>query len=85
MQRTVDKFAGVHRQRAVLALPATVAKGQVTQAQVEVGYRPVRSLQAGIGHVQAANLQREGTVESGEEIQQRFGALQADLIQTLEC
>ncbi len=58
VQRTVDKFAGVHRQRAVLALPAAVAKGQVAQAQVEVGYRPVRSLQAGVGDVQAANLQR---------------------------
>ncbi len=58
MQRAVDKFAGVHRQRAVLTLPAAVAKGQVAQAQVEVGYRPVRSLQAGVGDVQAANLQR---------------------------
>lgn len=61
MQRTVDKFAGVH-QRAVLALPANVAKGKArAQAQVEVGYhRPVRSLQAGVGDVQAANLQRGG-------------------------
>ncbi len=60
MQRTVDKFAGVHRQRAVLALPAAVAKGQVAQAQVEVGYRPVRSLQAGVGDVRGGQSAERG-------------------------
>lgn len=80
MQRAVDKFAGVHRQRAVLTLPAAVAKGQVAQAQVEVGYRPVRSLQAGVGDVQRP-ICREGPWLTVRKLGQRGGALQSNLVE----
>ncbi len=81
MQRTKDKLAGVHRESAILALPVAPRQGQAASAEVEIGHRPVRSLQAGIGDFKAANLQRGQSSQRGEEIGQGFIALQTNVVQ----
>ncbi|CSH78636.1 Uncharacterised protein [Shigella sonnei] len=58
MQRTINELASVHRQFAFLCLPVIFTEGHVAQAEIEVGHRPVRTLQTSIDHFQATNLQR---------------------------
>ncbi len=81
VQRAVDKLTGIHRQATVLALPVALAQGQVAQAQIEIRYRPVRPLQAGVRHVETANLQRRQRGDGSKKVGQRFIALQADIVQ----
>ncbi len=58
MQRAINKLAGVHRQFTFLCLPVIFTEGHVAQAEIEVGHRPVRTLQTSVDDFQATNLQR---------------------------
>ena len=81
LEASVDKVAGVQRERTVVAAPVVALPGQVFQRQVEIGDRPVRALKARVGHIQTINGDGRQRLNRPQKVRQALSGLQANIVE----